>query len=252
MDKLAFTLTFEDAEWLNEVPDDCTFSVSVRGTPWENCAVIPQEEGPPIAGHVLTDGQWEYFEACEVATYNCGALDETMEFEFSGECLEKFELNECLGDTPCGSLIISGGCDNPPLALPDESYGCPLGMTCDAYVTPPDTTTEEASQNSRGIAMLAKTEDTGTVGLGITQADPQSDITVVEVVEGSAAYEAGIEPGHLILGVDGHWFYDDNFNITVDVNEVAEMIKGKVGSKVTITYASSDLWWMRLAICTRQ
>ncbi|MFO0972749.1 MAG: S41 family peptidase [Phycisphaerae bacterium] len=65
------------------------------------------------------------------------------------------------------------------------------------------------------------------VGIHITK-DPGNYVRVESPVEDTPAYEAGVEPGELIVSVDGKSTMD------IDVNDAVEMITGEPGTRVTL------------------
>ena len=65
-------------------------------------------------------------------------------------------------------------------------------------------------------------------GIGITIEEHEKGIQIVSTFDGAAAKEAGIEPGDIILSVDG------NSTEQMSVQQASALITGKVGTKVNI------------------
>ena len=65
-------------------------------------------------------------------------------------------------------------------------------------------------------------------GIGIAIEEHEKGIQIVSTFEGGAAKEAGIEPGDIILSVDG------NSTEQMSVQQASALITGKVGTKVNI------------------
>ncbi len=70
------------------------------------------------------------------------------------------------------------------------------------------------------------------VGIGVTVRLVNEDdegITVMEVNRGGSAHEAGILPGDMIISVDGQ------NAVTIGVDEMSNLIRGKEGTELTLT-----------------
>ncbi len=223
-------LTFKNQSYLDELSGNNEFSIGFIG-PFEtnNYSIYPSESGS--IGYVPQEtGEMQYTTPCTVLSLPCDELTETMEIEFSGECISA--LQECVNTSSCDRAVFTMSCSNPPLGPADEAYGCHLEASLSVDYTPQETAPSEAAQT--------ETEATEGVGLGLTQQDSQSDIVVEVVVENSPAYIAGFKPGYIIYVVDGHWLYDHNWNILFDVDTVADMIRISETGSVAITYTDSD------------
>ncbi|MFI0483764.1 S1C family serine protease [Actinomadura sp. 9N215] len=105
-----------------------------------------------------------------------------------------------------GALVTLSGqvIGVPTAAASDPSIGAPAAGI--GFATPSDTVKRIVPQLIRS----GKVSDSGRAALGVTVrtiVDPQSGrrsaVAVVEVQRGSGAAKAGIEPGDLVLSVDG-------------------------------------------------
>src|ERR687893_686989 len=83
-------------------------------------------------------------------------------------------------------------------------------------------TPEEREQNREGLS--------GTyVGVGVTLENEDEEVVVTSPVEGSPADEAGVEPGDVVVAVDGENVREE------DLSEVVEKIRGPEGTRVELT-----------------
>jgi carboxyl-terminal processing protease len=71
-------------------------------------------------------------------------------------------------------------------------------------------------------------------GVGIAVSEVPRGLRVATVYKDTPAREAGIQPGEVITGVNGHSIAGK------DVNAVTSQIRGPAGTKVTLTVASKD------------
>lgn len=72
-----------------------------------------------------------------------------------------------------------------------------------------------------------KTETDGKFGgLGIMITSEKSRLKIISPIEGTPAYDAGMQPGDIIVSVDGNEIKD------VDVNEAVNVLRGPVDSEV--------------------
>ncbi len=72
----------------------------------------------------------------------------------------------------------------------------------------------------------------GGVGLIITKID--KGVLVVSPIEGTPAYKAGISAGDIIIKIDG------KSDIDMNINQVVKKLRGKPGTKVTVTILRGD------------
>lgn len=99
-----------------------------------------------------------------------------------------------------------------------------LGDQFSAYMTPEDYTLfqSELSGNVEGIGVVINTdEETG-------------EVSVVTVLEGAAAKEAGVLPGDVFWEVDGQSV------IGLNQTELASLVRGPAGSEVTVTFRRGE------------
>jgi carboxyl-terminal processing protease len=83
-------------------------------------------------------------------------------------------------------------------------------------------TPEEREENSESLS--------GTyVGIGVTLESEDEEIVVAALIEGSPADEAGVEPGDIVVAVDGESVRGE------DISEVSEDIRGPEGTRVKLT-----------------
>src|SRR5918997_2696494 len=83
-------------------------------------------------------------------------------------------------------------------------------------------TPEEREENSESLS--------GTyVGIGVTLESEDEEIVVVSLIEGSPADEAGVEPGDIVVAVDGESVRGEQ------ISEVSEDIRGPEGTRVKLT-----------------
>jgi len=87
--------------------------------------------------------------------------------------------------------------------------------------------------------------DFGGIGVYIVQ-DPQTKRIVVEPIEGTPAFKAGIKTGDQIVAVDGH----DVSGLKLD--EVERLIRGRVGTVVQLVVRSRTAAAARTIAVTRQ
>ncbi len=74
-----------------------------------------------------------------------------------------------------------------------------------------------------------KTETDGKFGgLGIMITSEKSRLKIISPIEGTPAYNAGIQPGDIIVSVDGNEIKD------VDVNEAVNVLRGPVDSEIKL------------------
>jgi carboxyl-terminal processing protease len=87
--------------------------------------------------------------------------------------------------------------------------------------------------------------DFGGIGVYIVQ-DPQTKRILVEPIEGTPAYKAGIKTGDQIVAVDGH-------TVTgLKLDEVERLIRGHVGTVVELSVLSHNARAPRAVAVTRQ
>ena len=83
-------------------------------------------------------------------------------------------------------------------------------------------TPEEREQNSEGLSGVYE-------GVGIEIENKDDKVVVASPIEGTPADEAGIEPGDVLVAVDGESVRGK------DISEVVEKVKGPEGSQVRLT-----------------
>ncbi|MBE6944107.1 MAG: PDZ domain-containing protein [Ruminococcaceae bacterium] len=67
------------------------------------------------------------------------------------------------------------------------------------------------------------------IGITITSREDKNGFTITKVEPGGSAKDAGILPGDILIGAEGQRFVD------VDTSACGEIIRGKAGTKVTVT-----------------
>ena len=84
-------------------------------------------------------------------------------------------------------------------------------------------------------AILQEQNANSYVGIGITiQArEDKNGFTITKVEPGGSAQAGGILPGDVLIGAEGQRFVD------VDSSVCSEIIRGKAGTKVTVTVSSA-------------
>jgi carboxyl-terminal processing protease len=87
--------------------------------------------------------------------------------------------------------------------------------------------------------------DFGGIGVYIVQ-DPQTKHILVEPIEGTPAYKAGIKTGDQVLAVDGHSV------MGLKLDEVEQLIRGRVGTVVSLSVLSHKAQNARPVPVTRQ
>ncbi len=82
------------------------------------------------------------------------------------------------------------------------------------------------------------------VGIGVTISGEATEkgLEVVEVSPGSPALAAGLEPGDLILAVDGVPILDGSDG-AIDLEETKNRVRGEAGTSVTLTVSRGDKTW---------
>lgn len=82
------------------------------------------------------------------------------------------------------------------------------------------------------------------VGIGVTISGEAAEkgLEVVEVSPGSPALAAGLEPGDLILAVDGVPILDGSDG-AIDLEETKNRVRGEAGTSVTLTVSRGDKTW---------
>jgi carboxyl-terminal processing protease len=83
-------------------------------------------------------------------------------------------------------------------------------------------TPEERERNREGLSG-------SYVGIGVTLESEDEEVVVTSPVEGSPADEAGVEPGDVVVAVDGESVREE------DLSEVVEKIRGPEGTRVELT-----------------
>lgn len=79
-------------------------------------------------------------------------------------------------------------------------------------------------------ALLSSMEDETLCGIGATSAKSEEGLLIDGVIEGSPAQAAGLEPGDVMVAVDGVSIVD------MELDQAVELIRGEEGTKVEITY----------------
>ncbi len=83
-------------------------------------------------------------------------------------------------------------------------------------------TPQEREQNQEGLS--------GTyVGIGVQLEPREDDVVITAPIEGSPAERAGVEPGDVVVGVDGESVRDE------DISGIVSKVKGPEGTKVKLT-----------------
>src|SRR5918998_683043 len=83
-------------------------------------------------------------------------------------------------------------------------------------------TPEERERNREGLSG-------SYVGIGVTLESEDEEVVVTSPVEGSPADEAGVEPGDVVVAVDGESVREE------DLSEVVEKVRGPEGTRVKLT-----------------
>ena len=142
---------------------------------------------------------------------------------------KKYEYYRSL-DENCGKYYeIMRLIDEDPIALKgsgeisDEMLREAVASTGDPYAQ--YFTAEEYEEFSKRYAGEY-------IGIGIGVVQDGDDILVINVFEDSPAAEAGIEAGDVITKVDG--------KAPADVDEAIDMLAGKPGTSVTVTYKRGE------------
>lgn len=92
---------------------------------------------------------------------------------------------------------------------------------------------------------LASMEDETLCGIGATSTQGEGGLLIEEVMEGSPAQAAGLEPGDVMVAVDGVSLAD------MDLEQAVELIRGEEGTKVQITYLRQGRGQRRSVTLTR-
>ncbi len=87
--------------------------------------------------------------------------------------------------------------------------------------------------------------DFGGIGVYIVQ-DPQTKRVLVEPIEGTPAFKAGIKTGDRIVAVDGHSVAG------LKLDEVERLIRGRIGTVVNLSVLSHNARAARTVAVTRQ
>jgi carboxyl-terminal processing protease len=83
-------------------------------------------------------------------------------------------------------------------------------------------TPEEIEKNREGLSSTY-------VGIGVHLEDKDDEVVVSSPIDGSPAKEAGVEPGDVLVAVDGESVQEE------DVKEISERVRGPEGSEVELT-----------------
>ena len=83
-------------------------------------------------------------------------------------------------------------------------------------------TPEEIEKNREGLSSTY-------VGIGVQLEDKDDEVVVSSPIDGSPAKEAGVEPGDVLVAVDGESVQEE------DVKEISERVRGPEGSEVELT-----------------
>jgi carboxyl-terminal processing protease len=83
-------------------------------------------------------------------------------------------------------------------------------------------TPEEIEKNREGLSSTY-------VGIGVQLEDKDDEVVVSSPIDGSPAKEAGIEPGDVLVAVDGESVQEE------DVKGISEKVRGPEGSEVELT-----------------
>ncbi|MGK4117165.1 S41 family peptidase [Lysinibacillus capsici] len=73
-----------------------------------------------------------------------------------------------------------------------------------------------------------------TIGIGVVIEEHEDGIHILQVIEGSGAFEAGVQAGDIIIGVDGESI------IGRSTQEASSLLIGNEGTKVEVTLKNSD------------
>ncbi|MBD5635134.1 MAG: S41 family peptidase [Candidatus Eremiobacteraeota bacterium] len=106
-------------------------------------------------------------------------------------------------------------------------------------------TTYLSPREIQSLEESLKGGDFGGIGVYIVQ-DPRTKQVLVEPIEGTPAYKAGVKTGDRILAVDGHAVD------TLKLDEVENLIRGKIGSIVQLRVKSRATKSERTVPITRQ
>lgn len=94
-------------------------------------------------------------------------------------------------------------------------------------------------------ALLSSMEDETLCGIGATSTKSEGGLLIEEVLEGSPAQAAGLEPGDVMVAVDGVSIVD------MDLDRAVELIRGEEGAEVEITYLRQGKGQRRSVTLTR-
>lgn len=92
---------------------------------------------------------------------------------------------------------------------------------------------------------LTTMEDETLCGIGATSHQDEGGLLIDEIIEGSPAQAAGLEPGDLMVAVDGVSVAD------MDLDQAVALIRGEEGTQVRITYLRQGKGLRRTATLTR-
>lgn len=73
-----------------------------------------------------------------------------------------------------------------------------------------------------------------TIGIGVVIEEHEDGIHILQVIEGSGAFEAGVQAGDIIIGVNGESI------IGRSTQETSSLLIGNEGTKVEVTLKNSD------------
>lgn len=88
--------------------------------------------------------------------------------------------------------------------------------------------------DAESYTALKERRSNSYVGIGVTVTYTEEGVLIKEVADGSPAQISGLLPGELIIAVDGEDVTGEN------VNEAADMIRGKEGTQVVLTMLDPD------------
>lgn len=94
-------------------------------------------------------------------------------------------------------------------------------------------------------ALLSSMGDETLCGIGATSAKSEEGLLIDGVIEGSPAQAAGLEPGDVMVAVDGVSIVD------MELDQAVELIRGEEGTKVEITYLRQGRGQRRRVTLTR-
>lgn len=141
-------------------------------------------------------------------------LSQIPEFQVVEETYDAIRENYVLSDQISDEDLMYGASSGMVDALGDEGHS--------SFLNPQEA--QEFERSSRGELI--------GIGIQIDLTGPQP--VVIAPIDGSPAFEAGIEPGDVIIAVDGVQTAD------VDPQEVGELIRGEEGTDVTLTLRHQD------------